>query len=139
MLIYCFLLAVSILIFVLRYTVVIKRALVLAILKRVNQIVVVFLCELALSIIIKRAFLAANTKIIALDNFRAYNILLFFSFFFDCIIGLVNALIRLVKAFLVAVLMIPRISYSLFGRLFEEWDDSFESYCGFLHIESSIT
>ena len=92
-----------------------------------------------MSKIIKRVFLVSDTKILALDNFRIYNIVLFISFFFDCLTGLLSALFRMIKSILISIIMMPRISYGVLGRLLEHLDDAFESYCGFLHMESSKT
>ena len=41
------------------------------------------------------------------QNFRAFNIFLYFMFFFDCFMGLISAIIRLVKAVILAVVMMP--------------------------------
>jgi hypothetical protein len=52
-------------------------------------------------------FLNRKSKILALDNFRAFNIFLFFNFFFDCFMGFLSALIRLIKALIASILMMP--------------------------------
>jgi hypothetical protein len=58
-------------------------------------------------------FLQKNTKIRALDNFRAFNILLFF----DCfILGIIEALIRLVKVVIFLILYMPRIAYGFIRK-----------------------
>lgn len=43
----------------------------------------------------KYLFLQQRGKVLALDNFRAYSIFIYITFFFDCFIGTMNALIRL--------------------------------------------
>jgi hypothetical protein len=52
-------------------------------------------------------FLNRNSKILALDNFRAYNVFLYFNFFFDSFMGFFSAIIRLIKAVIIAMLMLP--------------------------------
>ena len=52
-------------------------------------------------------FLNRSSKILALDNFRAFNIFLYFNFYFDCFMGIISAVIRLIKAFIIDILMIP--------------------------------
>ena len=52
-------------------------------------------------------FLNRNSKILAIDNFRAFNVFLYFNFFFDCFMGAVSAIIRLIKAVFIAILMLP--------------------------------
>jgi hypothetical protein len=87
-----------------------------------------------------RVFLQKNTKILALDNFRAFNILLFFIFFFDCfILGIIEALIRLVKVVIFSILYMPRIAYGFFGRLLEKEDNAYRTYMGYLYIEAAHT
>ena len=56
-------------------------------------------------------FLNRNSKILAVNNFRAFNVFLYFNFFFDCFMGVVSAVIRLVKAVLLAIFMLPRKTY----------------------------
>ena len=64
-------------------------------------------------------FLRRDTKILALDNFRAFNVFLYFNFFFDCFMGILSAITRLLKAIVFSILMMPRIAYSFFGRHLE--------------------
>ncbi len=79
-------------------------------------------------------FLQKNTKILALDNFRAFNILLFF----DCfILGIIEALIRLVKVVIFLILYMPRIAYGFFWRLLEKEDNAYRTYMGYLYIEAA--
>jgi hypothetical protein len=52
-------------------------------------------------------FLNRNSKILALDNFRAYNVFLYFNFFFDSFMGFISAITRLIKAVIIAILMLP--------------------------------
>ena len=52
-------------------------------------------------------FLNRSSKILAINNFRAFNVFLYFNFFFDCFMGAISAVIRLVKALLIAIFMLP--------------------------------
>ena len=100
-------------------------------------------------------FLNRSSKILALDNFRAFNIFLYFNFYFDCFMGIISAVIRLIKAFIIDILMIPSklilkltlfhflvhyisqiigLSYSLMGRHYERMDNAYGCYSGFLHM-----
>jgi hypothetical protein len=54
-------------------------------------------------------FLNRSSKILAIKNFRAFNIFLYFNFFFDCFMGAISAVIRLAKALVIAILMLPSI------------------------------
>ena len=87
-----------------------------------------------------RLFLQKNTKILALDNFRVFNIVLFFAFFFDCfILGVIEALIRLIKVVIISIIYMPRIAYGFFGRLLEKEDNAYRTYMGYLYIEAAHT
>jgi hypothetical protein len=57
-------------------------------------------------------FLNRSAAILAIDNFRAFNVFLYFNFFFDIFLGFLSAIVRLVKSGLLAVFMMP--SKSLF-------------------------
>ena len=85
----------------------------------------------------KYVFLNRKSKILALENFRAFNVFLYFSFFYDCFMGLLSAIIRLNKAIIAAIIMMPRISYSFLGRHLEKYDNGYSCYVGFLHMEQS--
>jgi hypothetical protein len=79
-------------------------------------------------------FLKRNTKILAIDNFRAFNVFLYFNFFFDCFIGIVSAIMRLLIAFIAAIFMMPRIAYRFMGRHLEKLDYGYSAYMGFLYM-----
>ena len=55
----------------------------------------------------KIVFLNRKSKIMALDNFRAFNVFLYFNFFYYCFLGWISAIIRLIKSVILAVLMMP--------------------------------
>ena len=68
-------------------------------------------------------FLRRDTRLLAIDNFRAFNVFLYFNFFFDCFLGFISAIIRLVKSSIAAVVMMPRIAYGFMGRHLERMDN----------------
>ncbi len=125
-------------------------------LDKLLPVLIVIIARMIIKKISVYIFTKRNTKILALDNFRAYNVFLFFMFFFDCFLGILSAFIRLVKAVLAAVFMLSSnfftirylnitilnfysnkgISYSVFGRQLEAFDNAARCYTGFLLMES---
>ena len=79
--------------------------------KYLIQFVVVFIIKYILRRIMIYSFVKRNTQILALDNFRAYNIVLYFMFFFDLFLGFLNAVFRLLKGVLASVLMMSSIFF----------------------------
>ena len=68
-------------------------------------------------------FLQRRTRILAVDNFRSFNIFLYFNFFYDCFMGILSAILRILFALFASVFMMPRISYSFVGRSLEGFDN----------------
>ena len=62
-------------------------------------------------------FLQERGALLALDNFRFYSIFVYTMFFFDCVIGGISALVRLVFGLIGGLLFMPRIGYSCLGKL----------------------
>ncbi len=60
-------------------------------------------------------FLQQRGNVLALDNFRAYSIFVYVTFFFDCFVGTINGLVRLGLGLLGSLLFMPRIGYSFLG------------------------
>jgi hypothetical protein len=58
-------------------------------------------------------FLNRESQLLALKNFRAFNIFLYFNFYLDCFMGLISAVIRLVQAVAISVFMMPSMSEKL--------------------------
>jgi hypothetical protein len=85
-------------------------------LKLVPVITVIIVKMLINFIFTRFIFLYRDSNILALKNFRAFNAFLYFNFYFDCFIGVISAVIRLVKSAIIALIMMPRISYSFMGR-----------------------
>lgn len=74
------------------------------------SIIVTLVVKKIINIIATRfVFLNRSSKILALDNFRAFNIFLYFNFFFDIFMGVISAVIRLIKSLIIAILMMPSI------------------------------
>ena len=76
-------------------------------LKMVKVIVTIVIKKIVNIIATRFVFLDRKTNILALDNFRAFNIFLYFNFYFDCFLGVISAVIRLIKALVLSLLMMP--------------------------------
>lgn len=70
----------------------------------------------------KYIFLVPNSKILALKNTKAFNIFLFFNFFYDCFMGIASAIFRIILSTVIAIIMMPRIGYGFLGRKLETLD-----------------
>ena len=55
----------------------------------------------------KLSFTLKTSKILALNNFRAFNIFLYFNFYFDCFMGFISSIVRLIKAITAAIFFMP--------------------------------
>lgn len=111
-----------------------------------NQILKIFLIILPVLVIFviklifdyicsKFIFLQGRGKYLALDNYRAYSIFVYVTFFFDCFSGYITALLRLVVGFVGSLLFMPRIGYNYLGSQIEDFDAGFEVFNGFLNME----
>ena len=103
--------------------------------KQIILTVIPFVAVLAVKMLVnkltaKYIFLNQKSTILALENFRAFNVFLYFSFFYDCFMGLISAIIRLTKAVIADIIMMPRISYSFLGRHLETHDNGYACYSG---------
>ena len=122
-------------IIILRFS--IGDAVFLKILLKLVPAVCVIIVKMIFNILATRfIFLRRDTKILALDNFRAFNVFLYFNFFFDCFVGILSAITRLFKAVLFSIIMMPRIAYGFFGRHLELMDNGYSSYMGYLYMEA---
>ena len=74
-----------------------------------------------------------------LKNRRFYFVFAYFNFFFDCCLGMVSCALRMGKASMMALLFLPRLEYSIFGRALERTDTSFIAYASFVHLECRHT
>ncbi len=71
-------------------------------------LVTVYVIKLTLRTIIVYFFVVSDSKILAINNFRAYTITSYFMFFFDLFFGFLNAIIRLLKGLVVSAFMMSR-------------------------------
>jgi hypothetical protein len=96
----------------------------LRILRLLVPALVAFILKYIIELLFSRiVFLHRGSKILAIDNFQSFNIFLYFNFFFDCFIGVISAIIRIIKTIAAAIIMMPRIGYSFLGRKLEDYDN----------------
>lgn len=84
-------------------------------------------------------FLHRNSKLLALNNFKAFGVFTYFYFYNDCLMGYVSAILRIISTVIAGIVMMPRISYSFLGRHLERLDEGYATYSGFLHMEATHT
>jgi hypothetical protein len=119
---YAVTLLVGIVIVILRLTV--GDNIFLKFLLKIIPVICVLIVKMILNMITSRViFLRRDTKVLALNNFRVFNVFLYFNFFFDCFMGVISALIRILKSVIAAIIMMPRIAYSFMGRHLERMDN----------------
>ena len=70
----------------------------------ITVVIVTFLIN---TFITKRVFVVKDSKILGIDNFRAFNIYLYFYFYYDVFMGFLSSIIRLLKAVAANVFMMP--------------------------------
>jgi hypothetical protein len=80
-------------------------------------------------------FLQHGGEVLSTNNRRAYMVFLYFNFFLDAFLGLIAAVIRLIKSIIGGMFYMCRLDYSPLGRKLETMDAGFNSYCGFIHLE----
>lgn len=103
---------------------------------KILPIIVVFIVKFVFNYICSKfIFLQERGKFLALDNFRAYSIFLYVTFFFDCFVGVIAALLRLIIGLLGSLLYMPRIGYSFLGSHLEKFDAGFKLSNGYLNME----
>ena len=76
-------------------------------LKLVPIVVAILIKQIVSKVSTRFIFLNRKSKILAVENFRAFNVFVYFNFFFDCFMGYISAIIRLIKAVVIAVFMLP--------------------------------
>lgn len=81
----------------------------------------------------------SRTSYIELNNIKFYYIFMFFSFFFDCFLGLVSCMLRFTKIIIINLINMPRLDLSIFGRRYELLDKGYLAYVSFIHFESYYT
>ena len=101
-------------------------------LKLVPVICALFFKQLVNFVTSRFIFIRRDTKILAIDNFRVFNVFLYFNFFFDCFLGAISAVIRILISVIASIIMMPRISYSFMGRHLERLDKGIFNFFFFL-------
>ena len=82
-------------------------------------VVTVLLVKKLINIFItKRMFLNRKSKILSVNNFRAFNVYLYFWFFYDCFLGFLSSIIRILKATGSAIFMMPSQFYIFELKIF---------------------
>ncbi len=99
--------------------------------------IIFFLFQLLFVRFICKLFFVKTTNSLILSNLRFYYTFSYFSFFFDCFLGFLMCLTRIIKAFLCSLIFFGRLDYSPYGRGLEMYDSSYASYVSFFHIEKT--
>jgi hypothetical protein len=103
---------------------------------KILPIIVIFIVKFIFNYVCSRfIFLQDKAEYLALDNYRAYSIFLYVTFFFDCFVGVIAAFVRFVIGILGALFFMPRIGYSFLGRQLEKFDRGFKLTNGYLKME----
>ncbi|CAF1333517.1 unnamed protein product [Adineta steineri] len=99
-------------------------------------ILVIYLMKFIIQWFLSRTFfLQKHGKIMVLKNLRVYFVFTYFNFFFDCFLGLISCAFRILKAWIVTFVFLPRLDYCIHGRALEKLDIGFISYVSFIHME----
>lgn len=80
-----------------------------------------------------------ESHLFTLENRHAYFLFVYFNFFFDCFLGILSCIIRLVKSMIALVVFMPRLDYSTFGRNLEQFDNGYTSYTSYIYVEAMHT
>ena len=80
-----------------------------------------------------------EVHLFTLENRHAYFLFVYFNFFFDCFLGIVSCILRLIKSAIALIIFTPRLDYSIFGRSLEDVDHGFTAYTSYIYIEAMHT
>lgn len=80
-----------------------------------------------------------ESHLFTLEHRDAYFLFVYFNFFFDCFLGILSCILRLVKSFIALVLFMPRLDYSHFGRSLENIDNGYTAYTSYIYVEAMHT
>lgn len=86
----------------------------------------------------KFIFLQEKGKYLALNNYRAYSIFVYMTFFLDCFVGYIIALLRIAIGLLGFIIFMPRIGYSFLGSQIEQFDKGFSVFDGYTRMEIGL-
>jgi hypothetical protein len=87
------------------------------------------------NILARYVFLQYKVNVLSLNNRRVFMIFMYFNIFLDAFLGLIAAIIRLLKSAIGTIIYMCRLDYSSFGRKLETKDSGFSAYCGFIQVE----
>lgn len=80
-----------------------------------------------------------ESYLFTLENRHAYFLFIYFNFFFDCFLGIISCVLRLVKSAIALIVYMPRLDYSIFGRSLENIDNGYTAYTSYLYVEAMHT
>jgi hypothetical protein len=80
-----------------------------------------------------------ESHLFTLENRHAYFLFVYFNFFFDCFLGILSCILRLLKSMIALVVFMPRLDYSTFGRNLEQLDHGYTSYTSYIYVEAMHT
>jgi hypothetical protein len=80
-----------------------------------------------------------ESHLFTLENRHAYFLFVYFNFFFDCFLGVISCVLRLVKSAIALIIFMPRLDYSTFGRSLENSDNGFTAYTSYIYVEAMHT
>ncbi len=80
-------------------------------------------------------FLQHGGEVLSINNRRAFMVFIYFNCFLDAFLGLIAAILRLLKSIVGGVIYMCRLDYSPLGRKLETMDAGFNAYRGFIYME----
>ncbi|CAF4255590.1 unnamed protein product [Adineta steineri] len=80
-----------------------------------------------------------ESHLFTLENRHAYFLFVYFNFFFDCFLGIISCILRLLKSSIALALYMPRLDYSIFGRSLEGIDNGYTAYTSYIYVEAMHT
>ncbi|CAF1604922.1 unnamed protein product [Rotaria sp. Silwood1] len=98
-------------------------------------ILIYLLKHILMSLLSEFVFLQNFGRTPSLNNRRIFFIFNYFNFFFDCFLGILSCVIRVLKSVLASLLFMGRLDYSFMGRNLERLDQGYATYVTFIHME----
>ncbi|XP_065672802.1 stimulated by retinoic acid gene 6 protein-like isoform X2 [Hydra vulgaris] len=85
--------------------------------------------------LLARFILLIEKDVLAVDNRRIFHGAAFFLFYFNIFIGIFSSFLRIIYGLILGVLFYQRIQKSSLPRSFEDWDNGYMSYIGYILLE----
>ncbi|XP_012555170.1 stimulated by retinoic acid gene 6 protein-like isoform X1 [Hydra vulgaris] len=85
--------------------------------------------------LLARFILLIEKDVLAVDNRRIFHGAAFFLFYFNIFIGIFSSFLRIIYGLILGVLFYQRIQKSSLPRSFENWDNGYMSYIGYILLE----